>query len=117
MAGYGFEILRADGSIGLSTRETLLRLIHVETVSGDYSGTFSVPLFDAVESAGSFTGKGFFYVQVLPDILDAQILFAAPTIYNQLNWNNTTKEMTVVNDVPSPFRPASSYQIVFKHFR
>ena len=126
---HGFEIRRADGSIALSSRETLFRFIHAEKVAADFAGTFSVPGFDGDETSGSFTAKGFFYVQYeisprgygfggTPDNEDQPILgsMLAPS----LTWNNTTKVMTVAPaSIPSgwPLRTRPDYEVIFMHFR
>lgn len=123
MPEYGFEIRRANGSLALSTRETLLRLVHIERVDGDFAGTFSVPEFDAVESNGVFTGPGFFYVQkvVAPSTVNSGSLSTQTLLLPTLNWNNTSKVMSVTPaNLPSgwpvgTFR--SPYEVVFMHFR
>lgn len=123
MPDYGFEIRRANGSLALSTRETLLRLVHIERVNGDFTGTFSVPEFDATESNGVFTGPGFFYVQkvVAQSTVDIGGLSTHTLLLPTLNWDNTSKVMSVTPaNLPSnwpvgTFR--SPYEIVFMNFR
>jgi hypothetical protein len=128
MADYGFEVYRPDGSLQLSTRETVLRLVHIERIAGSFSGTFSVPDFDADEAGGVFTGQGFFYVQygiqnngnnaILNGPGDLPIL--GVTILPSLNWNNATKTMTVTPAaIPSGWWSATrpDYDIIFCHFR
>ena len=127
MPEYGFEIRRADGSLALSTRETVLRLVHVETVSADFNGSFSVPDFDAIQDGSEFTGKGFFYVQqrVLPYSQSFGVAIQTNTalgaeILPSLNWSNSNKTMTVVPAaIPSGWIPnlRTEYDIIFMHFR
>lgn len=124
MSEYGLEFYRADGSTALSVRETLPRLVHVERVNGNFSGTFSVPDFDAVESGGLFTGSGFFYVQKVPFIAGSssfEVPIARTLILPTLDWNNTTKVMSVSPaSIQSGWPPGSvrsPYEIVFMHFR
>lgn len=125
MQDYGFEIYRPSGALSLSTRETLLRLVHIERCAADFDGTFSVPEFDAIETAtpGIFSGQGFFYVQYRigrrddPDRAgDAATL---GSILNPgLDWDNSTKQMTVT---PIPIYRSgvrrTDYEIIFMHFR
>jgi hypothetical protein len=120
---HGLEIRKANGVISLSTKETVVRFVHIQRVGGSFSGTFSVPDFDGVVSGGSFTGSGFFYVQYVirsrGDASTVQPIYGA-MITPTLNWNNTTKVMTVSPaSIPSqwPFRPRPDYDIIFLHFR
>lgn len=124
MSDYGFEVLRPDGSVKLSTRETVARFVHRERVAGGVSTTFSVPEFDAVESNGVFTGRGFFYPQYVikrreNDPNRGQIVYGA-MINPTLNWNNTTKVLSFTPaSIPPdwPFRTRPDYDIIFIHFR
>ena len=128
MADFGLEIYRADGSLALSTRETVLRLVHIERIAGTFAGTFSVPEFDADVVGGLFTGQGFFYVQydvrnrsnnpIINGPGDQPIL--GTMLLPSLSWNNSTKLMTVAPAViPAgwPFGARPNYDVVFCHFR
>lgn len=122
MSDYGFEVLRPDGSVKLSTRETVARFVHIERVAGGVSTTFSVPEFDAVESNGVFTGRGFFYVQyvVRAPASDPNVPVFGAMINPTLNWDNTTKIMTFTPaSIPAgwPARTVPDYDIIFIHFR
>ena len=123
MSDYGFEVLRPDGSVKLSTRETVARFVHIERVVGTSSTTFSVPEFDAVESNGVFTGRGFFYPQYILTS-ENRSTGGDPTygamVNPTLNWDNTTKVMSFTPaSIPSgwPFRTVPDYDIIFIHFR
>lgn len=122
MPDFGFEIYRSDGSLALSTRESILRLVHIESISGTFNGTFSVPDFNAIEDDGLFIGRGFFYVQY--DIRGESDAPGQPAfgtmILPSLNWDNSAKEMSVQPaSIPSgwPFRARPNYDIIFCHFR
>lgn len=120
---YGLEINKPNGSIALSTRETVLRFVHIERIAGNFNGTFSVPNFDAIESGGIFTGRGFFYVQyVIRGASTPSNFFPVygAMILPSLFWNNTTKVMTVSPaSIPAtwPRRTVPDYDIIFIHFR
>lgn len=118
---YGIEFRRADGSVVLEQDETFARLVHIETVAHNFSGTFVVSGFDS--------DKGMFYVQTefspLINRYTGDPVIARPiigaTILPSLSWENTAKTMTVSPPViPSgwPHDYAKpNYQIVFIHNR
>lgn len=124
---YGFEVRRADGSVALSTCETLPRIVHVERVNGMSATTFSVPNFDAEENNGVFSGSGFFYVQYVIQNRENNQIFsgsAQPTygamVLPQLDWDNVTKIMSFAPaSIPGnwPFRTVPNYDIIFMHYR
>ena len=122
MSDYGFEIRRSDGSVQLTTRETVARFVHIERIPRGFSGTFSVPEFDAVESGGVFTGRGFFYTQYVVRGQDdgAERPAYGAMIVPNLNWDNTNKIMTVsMPSIPGAwlFRTRPNYDIIFIHLR
>ena len=119
---YGLELRRPNGTVSLTTRETIFRFVHIERVAGTFSGSFSVPEFDAVESGGVFTGSGFFYVQyiLLEQVVGGnRVAEYGASILPTLFWNNTAKTMTVTPaSIPSGWpNPRPDYDIIFLHFR
>lgn len=116
MGEFGFELRRADGSLAVTSRETLLRLVHIQRIGGSFTGSFTVPDFDATETNGVFTGKGFFYAQKVMPARNART-----SVLPTLDWNNDTKTMSVtaVSLPPNwpPGQVTSPYDIIFMHFR
>jgi hypothetical protein len=124
MSDYGFEVRRPDGSVRLTTRETIGRFVHIERVAGGSPTTFSVPDFDATESGGVFTGRGFFYIQYVCRYREnnsgSSFIAYGAMINPTLNWDNTTKVMSFSPaNIPSgwPFGTRPDYDIIFIHFR
>jgi len=122
---YGLELRRADGTLALSSRETLFRLVHAEKCADNFTGTFSVPTFDTGGTFQDDTAKGFFYVQYeispMPDSFNLHRPAIGSITLPSLNWDNATKVMTVAPanipaGWPSSFGARPSYEIIFMHF-
>lgn len=110
---YGFEFRDAAGAIRLSINEAMPRVIYQQRVLHSFSGSFSVPEFDsdygmfyiAPSAVIIFNDDGTTFVTMNP--------YRAPT----LEWNNSTRTMTVTPaQLPVGFpgsTTGSAYWIVF----
>lgn len=120
---YGIQFRRADGSVVLEQDETFAGIIHVQRLAQDFTGTFSVPKFDADYDAatGLFTGKGMFTTtfECLTTTNNGSLFARAESaIRPELSWNNQTKVMQVTAPAPpSGWTDPSPYRIIFIHYR
>lgn len=104
---FGFEAYRANGSLMISSKSGVARLIYSSDRDAGFSGNISVPAFDI--SLGFFTSQVYPYLQTFigssasgplpdnnsftnPDILTASQCY--PRSPN-LSWNNSTKVLSV----------------------
>ena len=122
---YGVKIMGPGGVLRLDEDETFTRVVATVKKGASFSGTFSVPDFDDT--------KGLFHVSYFVNKWDsgaaADSLTPMNTIYRgfvfeetslpSLNWNNSTKVMTVT-PVSWPagwtYYNASDYVVTFIHW-
>lgn len=91
----GYWVKNASDILEFSETQTGTRKIHTEAIAKDFSGTVSVPGFDDTKGALNVV------VEAYPNPSNGRPyvnLSSHPT----LNWNNTTKELTVTA-VASPW--------------
>lgn len=104
---HDFELRDPSGNLLLRPSEALSRIVHVEELPANFTGTISVPSFD--------DQRGLFYVTLL---MTGPVLFVVGETFPTLSWNNTTKVMTISpHTLPSGFPQlnVSPFILVFLH--
>lgn len=115
---YGVRMYDSTGAIKLASDETFSRLVHIERLPPLFNGTFSVPAFD--DNRGLFYPMFSFepYTKPFLGTFFQTNSHAIPV----LNWNNSTKVMTVAPaSLPPGWNAAGDtgnpgFAIVFLHF-
>lgn len=99
---YGFEVRRSDGTVQIASSMTVLRLIGTEEFAANANESRYVPDFDDTRGILQLTFEPYFSNGFFLDV----------NWFPSINWNNTTKMLTV-----SPANPARlDYFVLLYHY-